>query len=63
MSQANPLTSDCYVEFQDELQEVLSYKWTESEKLGRDIGFEKALKQWMEKIRPEWRKKRRHAKD
>lgn len=55
-------SSDAFSNFQAELQEVMNYKWVESEKAGYDIGFEKALKQWTETLRPEWRKKRREAK-
>ena len=55
-------SSDTFANFQAELHEILDYKWVESEKAGHDIGFEKALKQWMERFRPEWRKKRREAK-
>jgi hypothetical protein len=54
-------SSDAFSEFQAELQEVMHFKWVESEKAGHDIGFEKALKQWTEIVRPEWRKKRREA--
>ena len=62
MASPSSSTSDAFAEFQAELQEVMQYKWIESEKAGHDIGFEKALKQWTEKVRPEWRKKRREAK-
>ncbi len=61
-SPSSSATSDAFAEFQAELHEVLDYKWVESEKAGQDIGFEKALKQWTETLRPEWRKKRREAK-
>ena len=54
--------SDAFAEFQAELQEVMRYKWVESEKAGQDIGFEKALKQWSETLRPEWRKKWRESR-
>ena len=37
-------------EFKKEVvEEVQKYKWIESEKLGYDIGFERAAKEWMEK--------------
>ena len=54
--------SDAFAEFQAELQAVMRFKWVESERLGLDIGFEKALKLWVETERPAWRKKRRESK-
>lgn len=62
MPQSNSTTSDCFAEFQAELKELLQYKWTESEKAGVDIGFEKALAQWTEHFRLPWRKEYRKAK-
>ena len=59
---STPTSSDAFAEFQAELQEVMHFKWVESEKSGHDIGFEKALKQWTETLRPGWRKKRREAR-
>ena len=35
--------SSLYREFQAEREEILRHKWIESEKAGRDIGFEQAL--------------------
>ena len=35
--------SSLYREFQAEREEILKHKWIESEKAGRDIGFERAL--------------------
>lgn len=61
-SSSTPTSSDAFTEFQAELQEVMKFKWVESEKAGHDIGFEKALKQWTETVRPEWRKKRREVR-
>ena len=55
-------SSDAFAEFQAELQEVMRFKWVESERLGQDIGFEKALKQWVATERPDWRRKRREPK-
>ena len=34
--------SSLYREFQAEREEILKHKWIESEKAGRDIGFERA---------------------
>ena len=50
--------SSLYNEFQAEHEEVLKHKWIESEKAGRDIGFERALTDWLIKHRSAWRKSR-----
>lgn len=47
-----------YKEFLAEREEVLKHKWIESEKAGSDIGFEKALLDWIVKHRSNWRNKR-----
>ena len=47
-----------YKEFLAEREEILKHKWIESEKAGRDIGFEKALLDWIVKHRSNWRAKR-----
>ena len=39
-----------YKEFLAEREEILKHKWIESEKAGTDIGFEKALLDWILKI-------------
>jgi hypothetical protein len=39
-----------YIEFLAERDEILCYKWIESEKAGYDIGFERALVDWVFKI-------------
>ena len=43
-----------YKEFLAEREEILRHKWIESEKAGHDIGFEKALLDWITKNRPRW---------
>ena len=48
-----------YKEFLAERQEILCHKWIESEKAGKDIGFEKALLDWIVKHRSNWRERRR----
>lgn len=48
-----------YKEFLAEREEILKHKWIESEKAGADIGFEKALLDWIMKHRSNWRDKRR----
>jgi len=50
--------STLYKEFQAERDEILRHKWIESEKAGYDIGFEKALTDWILKHRSKWRKGR-----
>jgi hypothetical protein len=47
-----------YKEFLAEREEILKHKWIESEKAGADIGFEKALLDWIVKYRSNWRNKR-----
>ena len=52
-----------YKEFLAEREEILKHKWIESEKVGSDIGFEKALLDWIMKHRSHWRERRmREAK-
>jgi hypothetical protein len=48
-----------YKEFLAEREEILRHKWIESEKAGHDIGFEKALLDWIVKHRSSWRGQRR----
>jgi hypothetical protein len=50
--------SSLYREFQAEREEILKHKWIESEKAGYDIGFERALTDWIIKHRAKWRKSR-----
>lgn len=47
-----------YREFQAEREEILRHKWFESEKAGYDIGFERALTDWIIRHRAKWRKAR-----
>lgn len=51
-------SSSLYREFQAEREEILKHKWIESEKAGCDIGFERALTDWIVKHRANWRKAR-----
>ena len=53
--------SSLYREFQAEREEILRHKWIESEKAGCDIGFERALTDWIIKHRSKWRKGRQQA--
>jgi hypothetical protein len=50
--------SSLYREFQAEREEILRHKWIESEKAGYDVGFERALTDWILKHRSKWRKAR-----
>jgi hypothetical protein len=51
--------SSLYQEFLAEREEILRHKWLESERLGYDIGFERALLDWIRKHRDSWRAARR----
>jgi|TARA_R110000764_G_scaffold125440_2_gene212902 hypothetical protein len=53
-----PTGSSLYKEFLAERDEILKLKWIESEKKGKDIGFEVALLTWVKKHRSEWKKSR-----
>jgi hypothetical protein len=53
--------SSLYREFQAEREEILKHKWIESEKAGHDIGFERALTDWIVRHRSKWRKTRQAA--
>lgn len=53
--------STLYQEFLAEREEILRHKWLESERLGYDIGFERALLDWIRKHRDDWRRSRRRA--
>jgi hypothetical protein len=62
-AKAPPSTSDLltnsllYRHFQAQREEVLKHKWYESERAGYDIGFERALTDWIIKHRSNWLKK------
>jgi hypothetical protein len=59
-SSRNDLVKDSllYKEFLAEREEILRHKWIESEKAGHDIGFEKALLDWVLRYRASWRLQR-----
>ncbi|MBF0330515.1 MAG: hypothetical protein HQL17_01155 [Candidatus Omnitrophica bacterium] len=42
----------------DVKQEIERYKWVESEKLGADIGYERAAEEWLKNCSKEWLKLR-----
>ena len=45
-----------YKHYRAELDEILKHKWLESEKAGEDIGFERALLDWIYKHRSAYKK-------
>jgi hypothetical protein len=51
--------SSLYQEFLAEREEILKHKWLESEKVGHDVGFERALLDWIRNHRDKWRATRR----
>ncbi len=53
---AAPLNA--YSEFKAELEQILRHKWLVSEKENRDVGFERALNEWAQNHRSEWRRDR-----
>src|SRR5215471_5392232 len=53
--------SSLYREFQAEREEILKHKWIESQKAGRDVGFERALTDWIIRHRSKWRKGRQQG--
>jgi hypothetical protein len=55
-------SSALYKEFLAEREEILRHKWLESEKAQQDIGFERALLDWIVKHRAAWRKHRMSQK-
>ena len=50
--------SSLYREFLAEREEILRHKWLESEKAGHDIGFGRALTDWIVRHRSKWRRSR-----
>ena len=50
-------SSALYKKFIEEREEILKHKWIESEKVGKDIGFERALLSWVLNHREKWRNK------
>jgi hypothetical protein len=41
---------------QSQQEEIKQYKWIESEKVGRDIGWECAAHEWSHRHFPEWKR-------
>ena len=42
--------------FRSQHEEIKKYKWIESEKVGRDIGWERAAQEWLQKHFPGWKR-------
>ncbi len=53
--------SNLYQHFLAEREEILRHKWLESEKAGYDVGFERALLDWIRNHRDKWRSERRNS--
>ena len=53
-----PQAPSIYREFLAERDEILRHKWIESEKAGKNVGFEKALLDWVSNHRTDWRSTR-----
>lgn len=51
-----------YQEFLAEREEIMKHKWIESERAGYDIGFERALADWIVNHRAAWRRWRRNLR-
>lgn len=51
--------STLYQEFMAERSAILEHKWLESEKAGYDIGFERALMDWIRNHRDQWQANRK----
>lgn len=60
-AQALLKSTNLYREFQAEKEEILKHKWIESEKAGYDIGFERALVDWITHHRAGWQQRRRQV--
>ena len=39
-------------------EEITKYKWIESEKIGTDIGWERARREWLQQHFPAWKQPR-----
>jgi hypothetical protein len=47
--------TDAFDYFETERKKILEHKYLVSEKIGEDVGFERALKSWAEHHRAAWR--------
>jgi hypothetical protein len=46
--------TNLYKKFLEQREEILKHKWIESEKAGKDVGFEWALLDWVIYHRDRW---------
>ncbi|HEV2045850.1 MAG TPA: tetratricopeptide repeat protein [Chthoniobacterales bacterium] len=60
-SEISPAISALYQEFLAERAEILKHKRIQSEKAGKDIGFEEAMLDWIEKHRADWQARRKQG--
>lgn len=51
-----------YEKFLAEREEILRHKWIESQKAHEDIGFERALTNWVINHREKWRESSKQKK-
>ena len=58
---SKPDLSNAYQNFIVERQQILDYKWIESQKAGEDIGLDRALTEWVSQHREAWRASRKQA--
>jgi hypothetical protein len=57
-AEVSPLSStNLYRYFTAMREEILKHKWYESERAGKDVGFEYALVSWTMKFRNTWQAK------
>lgn len=49
-----PTYFDLKQELQAVIQEIMDYKWLESEKVGKDIGLSRATREWITKYYDIW---------
>ena len=49
-----------YKRFSEEREEILKNKWCMSEKQGSDVGFERALMDWVTNHRSDWIKDKKN---
>lgn len=52
-----------YQRFTSIRNELLKHKWIESEKVGKDVGFEYTLIQWMRDHKKDWYNAHEKSKD
>ena len=58
MTTRNSIRRALTEEIRSQLDEINKYKWIESEKVGRDIGWERASSDWLQNYFQEWKRHR-----